>query len=268
VSILGEEWPLSAKEVFNRVCRALNKTVSYQAVHKVLKQLVFEGVLRVDSGKYRLDASWIDNLKKIVNELDSKYNSVDKTHIVGGKVINLTFNNYNQMGRFFVYKFLNGDFNPENRPSLCLMQHTWPTIGLSDEDYVAVRKGLKRTLHYCIVEGGTFLDKWFVTLLEKLGKKCVTGTKPPGNADLVVEGDYIAQVFFPYDFRKNFNAQYEKIKKADQLDIFNVFIEILGKDAKITVLITENQLLAEQLRRESISIFNRSGAKTQSQKLH
>ena len=39
VSILSEEWPLSAKEIFKRTQRGFEADVSYQAVHKVLSEL-------------------------------------------------------------------------------------------------------------------------------------------------------------------------------------------------------------------------------------
>ena len=41
IAILSREWPLSAKELYNRVKREnTGSAVSYQAVHKMIKQLL------------------------------------------------------------------------------------------------------------------------------------------------------------------------------------------------------------------------------------
>jgi len=255
IQILSDHWPLSAKQVFAAVKNQSKQDISYQAVHKALQQMVSEGVLAAGKNGYQINADWINRLKRMSQDLDSKYSPSEKTKIAEETAVSFTFNNFSQMGRFVIYKLLNGELNPENKPSLCLWQHTWPTIGLSDEDYRAIQGALKNTVHYCIVEGDSFLDKWFADSLQKLGKKCKTSVECPGNPDLVVEGDYVAQVFFPLDFRKNFNAQYEKIKTANEVDIFNVFSEILGKEAKITLTITKNLVLADQLREETLRLF-------------
>lgn len=43
--ILGEEFPLNAKDIFLRVKRRSGREVTYQAVHKTLKQLLVQKIL-------------------------------------------------------------------------------------------------------------------------------------------------------------------------------------------------------------------------------
>ncbi len=54
-SILSEEPHLSAKEIHTRVKRKQGKDVTYQAVHKTIKQLLNQNILIKNEKDYRIE---------------------------------------------------------------------------------------------------------------------------------------------------------------------------------------------------------------------
>ncbi len=96
VKVLSEEWPLSAREIYGRISK--HSGVSYQGVHKALKQLAANRVLEERAGKYSLDIGWITGLRRAGESLERKYlksatdflevgagSSVDKDAFAAGK---------------------------------------------------------------------------------------------------------------------------------------------------------------------------------------
>ena len=71
-AVLGNDWPLTAKGVFLKA-REHSSEVTYQAVHKALKQLEGEGVVTAGKDGYALDLTWIRTIKLHGEELERKY---------------------------------------------------------------------------------------------------------------------------------------------------------------------------------------------------
>lgn len=55
LSILTEEWPLSAREIYKRVSKDYKINVTYQGVHKAVRHLEETGLLTRKDNLYRLD---------------------------------------------------------------------------------------------------------------------------------------------------------------------------------------------------------------------
>src|SRR3989344_4852712 len=73
ISALSKRWPLTAKELCAEVKRNYGVTVTYQAVHKLLQQLVSDGILILQDGTYRIDLNWIRNLRKFTEDIEQAY---------------------------------------------------------------------------------------------------------------------------------------------------------------------------------------------------
>jgi len=74
ISILGQEWPLSTKEIYSRIQRQLSLNISYQAVHKTIKQFEKDEIISKVGREYELNRSWISNTKKSFTNLEKLYN--------------------------------------------------------------------------------------------------------------------------------------------------------------------------------------------------
>ena len=69
ISVLTNEWPLSSKQIYIKV-RKMNLDVSYQAVHKVLKEFVSEGITEKRGNRYKIEINWIGKIKDFGNKLE------------------------------------------------------------------------------------------------------------------------------------------------------------------------------------------------------
>ncbi len=72
VKILGEHWPLSARQLYSLVREEL-KIVTYQGVHKALGLLLDEGVITREDKRYRLSVDWIREMRILSENLERNY---------------------------------------------------------------------------------------------------------------------------------------------------------------------------------------------------
>jgi len=75
IQILSNEFPLSARKIYNKIKN--ENSVSYQAVHKALKELVDENIVEKSGREYLLNVEWIRNLKIFVYRLNKFYEIVN-----------------------------------------------------------------------------------------------------------------------------------------------------------------------------------------------
>src|SRR3989344_5021868 len=66
LAILSKEFPLTSKQIFNKVKLESKKQISYQAVHKVLQEMVLSGILSKENALYQINSNWINQMKKTI----------------------------------------------------------------------------------------------------------------------------------------------------------------------------------------------------------
>jgi len=72
VEMLSERFPVSLPYIYDKI--GLKKGISYQAIHKAVKQLTKQGILEKNSIGFQINAKWINELKKFVTKLEENYN--------------------------------------------------------------------------------------------------------------------------------------------------------------------------------------------------
>ncbi|MDO8339689.1 MAG: FIST N-terminal domain-containing protein [Candidatus Burarchaeum sp.] len=77
LQILAEEWPLSAKDVHNRLRARHGPSITYQGVHKILGQLVLDDAVAHENKQYSLRLDWIRGLRKFGEAAEKKYLAQD-----------------------------------------------------------------------------------------------------------------------------------------------------------------------------------------------
>ena len=77
IEILSNEWPLTTKQIFNKLKRNYGLNISYQAVHKKLKEMIEEKTLSKNKAELTINYSWIKNLSNYAKKLES---SLEKTN--------------------------------------------------------------------------------------------------------------------------------------------------------------------------------------------
>jgi predicted transcriptional regulator len=73
VSILMENWPLTTKTIYSLLTKRHGQSLTYQAVHKTVKQLLQQGIVVHYNKKYYLNSEWIQQVKKFVLNFEENY---------------------------------------------------------------------------------------------------------------------------------------------------------------------------------------------------
>ncbi len=64
IEVLSRAWPLNGREIYRAMKRDLPTKVTYQGVHKALKQLLEEDMVVQEDRKYKLNMNWAREMKK------------------------------------------------------------------------------------------------------------------------------------------------------------------------------------------------------------
>jgi len=109
IKVLSIEWPLSTKEITSRVQKISSKSLTYQAIHKTITQLVNNGIiLKSPNKKLQLNMEWIINIEKFGTTLHTNYTDkqkVDLKELYKETQVNLIFENPLELGVFLCNTF-------------------------------------------------------------------------------------------------------------------------------------------------------------------
>ena len=73
IAVLSREFPLSIKKIYNKVKKEYGLDVTYQAVFKLVKEMVDDKVIEKDNSEYKLNMNWIKQLEDEITVIKSKY---------------------------------------------------------------------------------------------------------------------------------------------------------------------------------------------------
>jgi len=255
IQILSEEWPLSVKQIYERVKKKSDHPLTYQAVHKVIKQLLGEGIVELKGKNYILNKNWLKQTHSAYEGLLKNYSIVSEQT---GQFRHLEFDSMMDFGTFMINGFyLNNSLNPKKKECVCFWKHAICSFGLSEENNEACRRIFAYATHYGISASNTFLDRWASDYLTRFGKNCACGVKYSAQDYSFVQGDYLMLAFLPSDFDKEFSDFYETAKEFGSAEAKKYF-DLITKKIKIFVVIFEDEKLADFWRQEAISLFQRS----------
>jgi hypothetical protein len=253
IQILGEEWPLSAKEIFNRVKKNSGQPISYQAVHKTLGELLEGKVLEKSEKGYSLSLNWIDSGQKFFSALHASYTN-DFIKSIEGKT--LEFDTLYEVDQFLIQSL--NKFLPllPKRPVLCLhWNHLWLPLFLSREDYSGIKDLAKVISSYSLIRGSDAIDKWCQSFWVGQGMNVKISANVASTFDLVVIAELILQVFYPPEIKQKLDEIYGKTKSVKELDVDNFFHSVFEKKTRILIKVIKDVVLAEELRKHTVDQF-------------
>lgn len=73
ISILSKEFPLSIKKIYNKVKKEHNLDVTYQAVFKIIKEMIEDNILEKLDKEYKLNINWIKDLENELKIIKRNY---------------------------------------------------------------------------------------------------------------------------------------------------------------------------------------------------
>lgn len=251
---LSTQWPLTTKQLHHALTREQGINTSYQAVHKALTQLEEEKVVEKEPNGYQLNTDWIQKIAKLSNQINTNYETgfaLDPKK----EITQFAVSNWLNMARFIAFTFSLQYPNPENKPSICNWTHVWPIVGLSSEEVKILQESFQKEKHYSLCPSDTAVDKGLADWLNKIGKKCQTGTPISLDHDYMVKGDHICQVYYTQEFSKKINEIYKSVKNFEKID-YAKLTELINEKTKIQIIIIKNKELADEIREITVSYFN------------
>ncbi len=261
VSILGEDFPLSAKEIYKRLISDFGLVLKYQSIHKSLTELLNKKIIVKDNLKYKLNPVWVEQIVDYGHVLNEKYlNNHELTsdlirNVNMGKTVNLVFDQFLPMGHFLINDFYLKFPNFEKKPSVCLWKHPYGVFGLDEKEHENIKKIFSLSKHYAICKGNTFLDNWFNKYLIEMGKSCLSGIDFSVPEDSFINGDYLMQVFLPAKLKENIEEIFSKTTSITDTIVKEYYDKFLTLKTKIHLTIMKNPSLTDAYRKESLKFF-------------
>ncbi len=264
IAVLSIEWPLSLKQIHNKIKKNYAYSDTYQSVYKAAKLLCDQRVLVKKDKNYMISPEWINELGHFVTDLQKKYRDeievnmgIIDTYKEGDTIVYI-FDNMLNMDKFWLK--VENDFLKENKDKkvdTCWKgNHCWWVLSHLDleEEKNYYYDNSKITLHLICVHN-TPLDRYSEKYYRDRGYKFKIIEQKNMKSDILILGDKIMQVFLPDEIKKKMDELYNNVKKIEDINLPKFSKEIINKKTKIKLTITKNPDIAEQLRQEIISKF-------------
>lgn len=252
IQILADENLLSMQEVFTRFKKQATKTISYQAVHKLLKQLESEGVVDKMGSQYRLRPEWILEMEKFVEQMKTMQN---QTNTKMEKPQIRTFENIIQVAHFIIYELCEYP-KSDTLPIVTHWNIMYSLIGLSKEEIDDTRRINKTKKFFVACKSNSLVDKILAKVLEKLGTKVKLGVNNPNSFDIIVVGDHVCEIYFDNRFKSIFKALWNKPKKVNEFDL-DAVLDGMHKKWNTKAIIYHDPARADQIRQNVLKEFEK-----------
>lgn len=262
ISILSQEWPLSAKEIYNRIKRQLSLNVSYQAIHKSLKQLEENKIICRAGSKYELDRDWILNIKKFSTNLEKLYNKEGMIYNIDQNfkgTIKWEFNDFTVLpvtcAALLADNVLGGG---DNTVTFGWFRHLYWPMRFNFKDFEilqGVAKNCKDT--YAVCSLASSFDKWLQKQYLRAGVKHVKigiGEMLFDDA-LMVQGDGILEITSSAKTKQILDEVYNRNKNLTDLFREVYFRNTLKTPLQFDVTITRNPQMAKFLKKQLMKYF-------------
>lgn len=261
ISILSNEWPLSAKQLYQKVTKETNKQLTYQAVHKILNQLAEQQIILKHNQAYQLNPQWITQIKNFGQTIDHVYsNESGKIDLPKdlSQPFKIEFKDVSAypitLGNILISKKLTGG---KTEPSFALLQHgLWP-LRFNFLDYEVLLRCAKANPMNVAIIGSLPFDKW-ITKQYLLGgfEKVKYGVKTPMNdSNFVIHGDGIIQMEYPPETLQFIEEIYTNMDSLSDLFQFYINRKISKHPFRAIATIQKNPLLAKLMKEKILQLL-------------
>ena len=213
-----------------------NKVVIVLWDSKPLMTIIIDSKGASDSYKSFFEAMW-----EIAKVEESKH---------GKEIENITFNTINEFYNFILSEFDHPPISNKKRFSICIFEHMWCPLISSSLQFGHFKNILRNIGAYVLCRNKTNLDKWFGKIYGNNGAKMYYGFQDFKNEDLLISGSRIVTVYFSADIKKELDRIYKTAKNLNQLDLNNLYKQIMDKKTKIYVTINRNPILAKEMAKD------------------
>jgi hypothetical protein len=248
LNILSVKKGLTSKEISNIIKREFSKNVSYQAVHKELKELCEEKIILKENRRYTINSEWVEKISDYIDKFSKSQSETSsfRNEMEEKGVYTKHFSKSMEMGRFCIADFLALD--AEGKDTVCFWRHLWPPIGFSDDEAEKLRELFAKNNYIMLGQFDTPMDIICKNFFEGAGAKVFLGIPLSFEVDIVVHGGYVGYFHFEMHGKKNWDMLCRLNKKFDKINLMNFLKPMSAMKYPIDVVVVKNPALAENIR--------------------
>lgn len=252
ISVLSRQWPLSARRVYKEVLSD-HFQITYQGVHKALRQLREQGIVRHTEEGHQLDQKWIEQLEAYSGFLRANYAMGKNTDFYGmlsGDSACLSFDNYFQAVTAILEIMGREHEKPERDPGVFIqLPHPFPLLGLPARTLERLKRHGKTHSFCATYHSDSASDLALCRMWEQAGIEGKVSRKHQpgrGNYNVLTKGVLI-QIMPSPQFARRATAI---LSKGGSKSLLAYTQASLDPTSKTLVTITKSPGLADEIRKE------------------
>jgi hypothetical protein len=239
IKVLSEEWPLSARKIYNALRKDFHAGFTYQAVYFALREFAREGVVISKERKYSLSPKWVESISSFADYMSQKYSK--EGNVSKKQLEELSFSNISEVFRFALAN-INSDFFGKSRILYAQVRRLLP-FPVPKEDEARLKSFCKANEAVILCAGNGLQDKLAASFLRKLGAKVYLGVCCAQPTGTVVINDSVVGYYVLYPAR-----QLEKPKDIMQTvndRAYSTWLAFLNKKLKVKLVINRDPAVRE-----------------------
>jgi len=265
ISVLGYDWPLTIKKIYNLIKKKYGHNVTYQAIYKTVNELQNKNVLEKKSQGYQINLKWLKDLHSYTEVIETNYYTKNRLNLIDGikdarkegNINILTFETFFDVEKYLYYLQKHYILSSKNKEVICVHHnHEWRPLFYLRAEYNWIKK-LKDLGHntYVLCANNTLVDKWCSDFYKSIGCKIKLNAKCASTCELMVFGDVVIQIYLPKIIKDNFKKYFSNIKDAKNIKQKVLIDNIFEKKTDIKVIINKDKEIAEQIKKDTLSYF-------------
>jgi hypothetical protein len=263
ISILGYEWPLSARRIYRLLKKKDNFLGTYQAVYKAIQEMCKNKILQKNKTEYQLNLDWIKKIHDETEMIRVNYYAIQKATILEGndssEIKILAFKNWFDVEKYLYYLQKKFILNANKKEDLFFCHsHEWrPLFYLRAEYNWLTKLQIEGHKTYTLCSGNTTIDKKMAEFYNSAGNKIKLGAKYAEEFETMIYGDNIINIYISLELRENLHKYFSSIKNISEIDYIYLIANIFEKETHIKVVINKDTNLANELKKQLLSKFRK-----------
>lgn len=240
VELLSQEWPLSAKKIFRKLSKGHNLSITYQAIHKALKELTEKNILEKIKEGYKINKAWIKNLGDFSQKLEEELESSNQKREI--KTIHkISFDIHRDFIKFHL-DLMEDTIRKEGKINMIFQFRHVPYLHvLSNEDLQRIMPLMPKIKWSIISRNSTPLDIWNAKQWEKVGIKVAFDENISADRRIIIN-DYVIDAHMSKKAIKKWDSLYA-VKDLHDFDVRTMNEDIFNqKFATIVILLKDKEL--------------------------
>jgi len=258
ITILSEEYPLTTMQLYLKIKRNYNLSVTYQAVRKAIESLMDKKILEREEKSYKINKQWIFETKSFFDSLLLKYEEGRKFLKISPEFNKdnysiYTFNTLLDLDNFWgdIMLYWADHIKSEEPREFIAVGHYswWMLINFGRETKIFEYYNKKKIKSSFILWKNNCLNKWAIKIYKNLKLKCsISENKQEDeHSSINVMGDTIIQVQYDKKIIEKLRRFFEQNKSIQEAKIEEI-TKLAHAPCEIKFILYKNKSLAKTLR--------------------